>query len=79
MLVRKDQIINLCEMKYTEASFSVTNKFIMNMNEKIKSFREKTKTKYAIHSTLVTTYPVIQNEYTGDLQAIITAEDLFTE
>lgn len=79
MLVRKDQIINLCEMKYTEASFSVTNKFIMNMNEKIKSFREKTKTNYAIHPTLVTTYPVAQNEYASELQAIITAEDLFTQ
>lgn len=77
MLVRKDQIINLCEMKYSESSFSVTDKFIMGMNEKIKSFREKTKTNYAIHPTLVTTYPVVQNEYAADLQAIITAEDLF--
>ena len=64
-------------MKYSESSFSVTDKFIMGMNEKIKSFREKTKTNYAIHPTLVTTYPVAQNEYAADLQAIITAEDLF--
>ena len=79
MLVRKDQIINLCEMKYTESSFSVTNKFVMDMNEKIKSFREKTKSNYAIHPTLVTTYPIVQNEYAGELQAIITAEDLFAQ
>jgi len=79
MLVRKDQIINICEMKYTEASFSVTNKFVMDMNTKIQSFRAKTKTKHAIHPTLVTTYPVVQNEYAAELQAIITAEDLFAE
>lgn len=79
MLVRKDQIINLCEMKYTESSFFVTNSFIMEMNNKIKSLREKTKTNHAIHPTLVTTYPVVQNEYAADLQAIITAEDLFAQ
>ena len=66
-------------MKYTESSFSVTNKFVMDMNEKIKSFREKTKSNYAIHPTLVTTYPIVQNEYAGELQAIITAEDLFAQ
>ena len=66
-------------MKYTEASFSVTNAFIMEMNTKIQSFKAKSKTNYAIHPTLVTTYPVAQNEYAADLQAIITAEDLFAE
>ena len=37
----------------------------------------KTKTNHAIHPTLVTTYPVVRNEYAADLQAVITAEDLF--
>ena len=79
MLVRKDQIINLCEMKYTDASFSVTKKFIMDMNTKIQSFKLKTKSNYAIHPTLVTTYPVVQNEYASELQSIITADELFAE
>ena len=66
-------------MKYTEASFLVTNAFIMEINTKIQSFKAKTKTNHAIHPTLVTTYPVVQNEYAADLQAVITAEDLFAE
>lgn len=66
-------------MKYTEASFLVTNAFIMEINTKIQSFKAKTKTTHAIHPTLVTTYPVVQNEYAADLQAVITAEDLFAE
>ena len=49
----------------------------MEINTKIQSFKAKTKTNHAIHPTLVTTYPVVQNEYAADLQAVITAEDLF--
>ena len=51
----------------------------LEINTKIQSFKAKTKTNHAIHPTLVTTYPVVQNEYAADLQAVITAEDLFAE
>ena len=39
--------------------------------------KEVTKTKFAIHSTLVTTYDVEENSYYGNIQSIITGEDLF--
>ena len=34
-------------------------------------------TKYAIHPTLITTYGVEENAYSGEIQAIITSEALF--
>ena len=37
----------------------------------------ETKTKYAIRSTLVTTYEVEENSYYGNIQSVITSEDLF--
>ena len=45
---------------------------------KISDFIKKTETKYAIHLTLITTYGVEDNSYSGDIQAIITSDDLFT-
>jgi len=77
LIVRKDQIINVCEMKYSEAGYIVDKSFDTDMRRKIQSFISKTNTTYAIHPTLVTTYPVVQNEYSMELQAIITADDLF--
>lgn len=77
LIVRKDQIINLCEMKYSEAGYIIDSTFDTDMRRKIQTFISKTKTKYAIHPTLVTTYPVVQNEYAMELQSIITADDLF--
>ncbi len=77
LIVRKDQVINLCEMKYSEADYIVNAQFVRDQKRKISDFKLKTGTKYAIHSTLITTYGVAKNPYAGELQAVITAEDLF--
>ena len=77
LIVRKDQIINLCEMKYSQSDYIVTAAFHRDLNRKISDFKTKTGTKYAIHPTLVTTYGVLNNAYSGELQAVITADDLF--
>ena len=77
LVVRKDQEINLCEMKYSEADFIVNAQFVRDQKRKISVFKLKTGTKYAIHSTLITTYGSAKNPYVGELRAVITAEDLF--
>ena len=77
LIVRKDQVINLCEMKYSQSEFIVTAAFSRDLQRKISDFRLTTGTRYAIHSTLVTTYGVANSAYAGELQAIISADDLF--
>ncbi len=79
LIVRKDQIINLCEMKYSETDYVVDAKFDKDQKRKISDLIKKTETRYAIHSTLITTYGVSENAYSGEIQSIITAEDLFAE
>ena len=78
LIVRKDQIINLCEMKYSESDYVVDAAFDRAQRRRISDLQKKTGTKYAIHSTLITTYEVEENPYTGNIHAIITAEDLFS-
>ncbi|MBQ9327307.1 MAG: AAA family ATPase [Solobacterium sp.] len=78
LIVRADQIINLCEMKYSSSDYVINSTFIRDMNRKISDFKACTKTRYAIHPLLITTYEVEQNAYAGELQAILTAEDLFS-
>ena len=77
LIVRKDQVINVCEMKYCESDFIVDAGFIRDQKRKIADFVMKTNTKYAIHSTLITTYGVERNAYANELQSIITSENLF--
>ncbi|MGN0247124.1 MAG: ATP-binding protein [Lachnospiraceae bacterium] len=78
LIVRKDQVINLCEMKYSETEYMVDAKFDRDQKRKISDFLKKTETKYAIHSTLITTYGIQNNSYSGDIQSIITSDDLFS-
>ena len=77
LIVRKDQVINVCEMKYCESDFSPDLAFDKAMRRRISDLRIATKTKYAIHSTLITTYEVKDTSYSGNIQAIITSEELF--
>ena len=78
LIVRKDQIINVCEMKYSESEYLVDASFDRTQKRRMSDFRKKTLTKYALHSTLVTTYGVEENSYSGDIQSIVTAEQLFS-
>lgn len=77
LIVRRDQVINVCEMKYSETVFMVDTKLDNNQKRKNSDFIKKTESKYAIHSKLITTYGVGESSYVGEIQSIITSEDLF--
>ncbi len=77
LISRKDQVINLCEMKYSAAEYIVDADFMRSMNRKISDFRLCTATKYAIHPTLITVYGLFNNAYAADIQSVIMANDLF--
>lgn len=77
MIVRRDQVINICEMKYSEYDYTVTEKDVQSMKRKIQDFQYVTKCKYAIHPTLITTNGISENAYAYEFQNIITLDDLF--
>ena len=77
LIVRKDQVINLCEMKYASATYTITKKTDEKLREKISDLITETGTTYAIHTTFITPYGLTKNEYRGNVQAQIIAEDLF--
>lgn len=77
LIVRKDQIINLCEMKYSNAAYTLTKRAYENLQNKIHDFVTATGTHYAVHPTLVTTYGLVDNSWSGSIQSVITLDDLF--
>ena len=77
LIVRRDQVINLCEMKYSASEYTVTEKVDRSIRTKISDLKAKTGTKYAIYPTLVTPYGLVENSYAGNIQAVITMDDLF--
>lgn len=77
LITRKDQVINLCEMKYSGSEYTVTEKVDRSIRHKISDLVRLTGTKYAIYPTLITTYGVVANSYSENLQSVITLDDLF--
>lgn len=77
LIVRADQIINVCEIKYSKTDYRIDAAFDRDMKRKISDYLIDSKTKHAIYPTLIITYGVVENSYFGELQAVITGEDLF--
>ena len=64
-------------MKYSESEYTADAAFDRAQRRKISDFRRKTKSKCSIHITLITTYGLVENAYSGEIQSVITSEDLF--
>ena len=79
LIVRGDKVINLCEMKYSGTEYTITGEFDADLRHKISDLVTVTGTKYAIWPTLVTTYGIVDNAYSGNIQNVVTMDDLFTE
>ena len=76
---RHDETINLCEMKYSVKKFDITPSYLERMIERKEIFREITKTRKALHLTMVTVNGVVHNAQWGEIQNEVTAEQLFKE
>ncbi len=77
LIVRKDQVINLCEMKYSQSEYTITEKVDRNIRNKISDLITVSGTKYAIYPTLITTYGLVENSYSQEVQSVVTMDDLF--
>ena len=76
---RADRVINLCEIKYSETEFLIDKNYDKVLRNKRSAFIAETKTRKAIHQTMITTYGLAHNEYWGSVQSEITCDDLFAD
>jgi AAA+ ATPase superfamily predicted ATPase len=74
---RNDSVINLCEIKYAKNEFVIDKKYYETLRNKRDAFILETKTRKAVHLTLVTTYGVKPNEYSGHVQSEVKMNNLF--
>ena len=77
LIDRKDGIINLCEMKYSKSEYKLSSKEEEQLRNKITAFETETRTKKAVHLTMVTTYGIVKNSHAGHVQSEVILEDLF--
>ena len=78
LIDRRDGVINLCEMKFSEGEFVIDKKYAGELRNKVQTFRRVTGTRKALFLTMVTTYGVKRNDYQIELvQNSVMADALF--
>ena len=77
LIDRNDNVINLCEMKFSTKKFLITKDYDENLRHKRGIFIEETNTKKSVHITMITTYGVKHNEYWNNIQSEVLLDDLF--
>lgn len=80
LIDRADNVINLCEIKFYNAEFTIDKKYTTELRNKISVFSNSTKTKKNIFLTFITTYGLKINEYSLELvQNSLTIDNLFND
>ena len=74
---RADRVINLCEIKFYKGPFEIDRAYDLDLREKIEVFRNETKTRKALHLTMITTYGVKPGKYAGIVQSEVNMDELF--
>ena len=77
LLKRADRVINLCEIKFSISEFSVNGEYDKRLKSRLQTFMDVVKPRSAIRQTLITTYGLRRNEYSGQFMDVVTMDDLF--
>lgn len=78
LIDRADRAINLCELKFYNDDFQLTDVYADHIRQRRDKFRHLTKTKKQLFNTLITTYPVKHSRGSiGQIDQIILIDKLF--
>lgn len=77
LIDRNDQTINLCEMKYSSAPYTLTAEEDMRIRNRKATFIRETGTTKSVMVTMITTYGLTPGGYSNDIPCQVTMSDLF--
>jgi hypothetical protein len=77
LIDRRDQVINLCEMKFSMHPFTIDKSYAQSLQNKVAVFKSETGTRKAIYLTMITTYGLARAAYSSMVQNELTMDILF--
>ncbi len=77
LIDRNDGVVDICEMKYSQDEYALTEQYSRELARKASTFSEVTKTRKAVHTIMVTTYGLSPNAHANDIQSQVTMDNLF--
>ena len=77
LIFRNDNVVNLCEMKFTGMPYEINKEENIKLKERIEALKATLSPKQTVHLTMVTTYGIKQGKYSGIVQSQVVLDDLF--
>lgn len=78
LIDRNDHVINICELKFYNTPFSITKSYTNNLRNKLRVFKEVTKTRKQLMLTFISSFGINENEHSiGLVDNSLTMEVLF--
>ena len=77
IIERADQIVSLCEIKYSKGIYSLDAKEEERLRNRITDFADETKVKEAVQLVLITTYGLRDNAHSTEVNDRVVLDDLF--
>ena len=76
LIDRADDIVNVCEIKYSKSPYTVTKDYAAKLYSRAAALEEANPSK-TFHLTYIGINPLVSNEYAEVFQSVVTGEDLF--
>ena len=77
LISRADNVVNLCEMKFTSDEYTISKDEERKLRTRIEALKKTLTAKQTVHLTMITTYGVAYGKHAGVIQKQLTMDDLF--
>ena len=77
VIERADKVFNLCEVKFSSGLYAIDKNYAQTIRKKRFAFAQSTKTRFALHNTMITTYGVVRNVESAEIISSVVLDDLF--
>lgn len=76
---RADNMVNLCEIKFTEEPFAITPEYMQRLRLRRGRYQQEIAPKKGVHLTMITSAGVVQNPQKFEINSFVSLDDLFAE
>lgn len=79
IIERADRVINLCEMKFSQAQYKISADYEIKLRNRMELFRDRTHCTKSLVNTFVTTFGVANGIHSSIVNSEVTLDNLFQE
>jgi len=67
LIERGDNVVNICEIKFTQEPFTISKKYAEELRVKMQTFKQDTQSKKTLFLTMISTFGLTENQYSNSL------------